>query len=505
MMPLLVLLGCNASKDGDSGATGPVHAECASPASSLTYTEVGAAWGLVDTTDDEYFPGDGGGVTIADLDEDGLDDVILAPRNGPPVIHWNEGGAFRQEPIELGIVGHHVAAVDIDGDRHLDLFVNGPGSEDNRFLSQWLLGDGAGNFALHATPGVPYSPGALHSLDAADLDRDGDLDVLLAYLGPDMLLLNDGAGGFTSVFEDHFGSADWTGLSWVGVFQDLDVNGWPDVFVANDLQQNTREWSRLYMNVDGQFSQATAPITVNAMGGSALDYDNDGDVDLFVTGTGPNGLYQNYGDGVWVDVSNATGARGPNDIGRMHMSSATWDMDNDGWVDIVTTGGRVGIDQAMLDLQDEIEPDALMRNECGVFTDIGGTTGFSDDGDSRGVAVGDLNNDGMPDLVVGELGRPSRVHLAARTDARALDVELVGVSSNAFGIGARVEARTPSGVVRGTMKTLQGRIGNGPMRVHLGLGTSPVEGLTVYWPSGQVQEVEVEAGVSGRITVTEPG
>jgi hypothetical protein len=492
------------------GCADPVDDTAAPPPNDCTiarpvYTDIAVAWGLVDTTDTEPFPSFGSGVTVADLDEDGRDDVVIGVRTDVTVIHWNRGDRFEQERLDVGLLGDHVAAVDVDGDRHLDLVIGGIPPDDPRGHLYVVRGDGAGGFGVaEEIVGLDVPFGGAMAIDGADVDHDGDVDLYVTSRGVDDLLLNDGAGRFVNAGAA-LGLATWTGTAWLGALPDLDGDGWADLFVAKDLQ-STNGPSRVYHSDAGVFVEDVAPTTVNAMGGSPVDYDRDGDLDLYVAGTGPDGLYRNDPAFPWVDVSVATGARGDNDVGRMHLGSAGVDVDDDGWPDLVTVGGRAAGEAALLAGQDLVEPDALLHNDGGVFTDVATEVGFGDDGDGRAVAIGDLDGDGTPEIVVTGLGVPSHVYRSACVTGRALDVELVGAAGtdNAYGLGARVVVETSAGTSVGWVTTLQGLGGNGPPRAHVGLGDAQVLGVTVYWPSGRVQDVDVDdLAWGGRIRVVE--
>lgn len=496
-MLLLLLFACGVV-DSESGVDRSGGDSAAYTACPLAYEDLASSWGLVDTTDDLPYPNDGGGVTIADLDEDGLDDVVLAVRSGTTVIHWNRGDRFEQEALEQSFPGNHVAAIDVNGDRHLDLLVSGTRSDRATPDFVLLPGDGAGRFA--APESLPTPTGSILSVDAADYDHDGDLDLYVATGGRDDLLVNDGSGGFISKGEAALAVDAWTWRSWVGLWLDANNDGWADLLVGNDLQSEFGP-TRFYNNAAGVLTEVTAPITVNAMGGSVLDYNNDGALDVYITGTGPDGLYSNDGSGGWFDAATAAGAVGTNDVGRMHLGSVAFDADNDGWTDLAVVGGRFGIDDRLLALQDVVEPDSLLLNRDGMFMESAADVGFGDNGDGKAVAAGDLDGDGILELVVTQLGQPSHVYRTACTGSRTLVVELVGKSGNTYGIGARVDVHTSEGERRAWVGTLQGINANGPPRAHIGLGAAEVEGITVYWPSGRVQDVDVSE--AGRIVVEE--
>lgn len=494
-MFLLWLVACGAHDS--AGDSAPV-VEWPCTGTELVYEDIATSWGLVDTTDDEPYPDDGSGVAVADLDEDGLDDIVIGVRTSATVIHWNRGDHFEQEALDLGYPGNAVAAVDVDGDRHLDLLVSGTREGQVKPDFDLLRGDGAGGFG--SPEGLTDPIGPVIAIDAADYDHDGDIDLFTTNTGPGELHVNDGDGHFTPMGEALLDVGSWTPGSWISLWIDTNNDGWDDLFVGKDLQTELGP-SRLYANEQGTLVETTAPLTVNAMGGSVLDYNGDGWLDIFVSGTGGNGLYANDATGGWYDVAAATGAEGDNTMGQMSLGSLAFDADNDGWTDLAAAGGRFANDEALLSAQDPYEPDSLLLNREGMFEPIGDAAGFGDDGDGKAIAGGDLDGDGTMEIIVTQSGIPSHVYRSECTANRSVDVELYGLGGNAYGIGARVDAHTSEGDRRGWVRTLQGLSSSGPPRAHIGLGSAALQGLTVYWPGGTVQEVDVQ--VPGRVSVHE--
>ena len=247
--------------------------------------------------------------------------------------------------------------------------------------------------------------------------------------------------------------------------------------------------TRLYANDTGSLAEGTPPTTINAMGGSIVDHDRDGDPDLYITGTGPDGLYAN--DDGWIDVSAAAAAMGDNDLGRMHLGSVAADLDNDGWTDLVAVAGRWGGDDGLLRNQDLVEPDAIRLNTEGHFA--AADLGFGDDGDNTSVVAADLDGDGTLELVEGTVGGPSHVWRSPCVAAWSVEVEPVG------GLGSTVIAHTSAGDRYGRVALGTGLLGTGPPRAWIGLGDARLQGLTVRWPDGIEQEVETTT--PGRIRV----
>lgn len=496
---LLALAGCAANPAVDSGATedsdAPSASLCTEPHGERSYTRVDEV--LVDSSDDEPFPMAGSPVVFADMDGDGDDDLVLGLRAGGVHVHENTGEGFAvHDALSPTLSIESLSIGDVDGDGDLDLFVSGWSLRQyvQLFVNQGglVFEDQTEAWGLDA---VEYLGESRHAT-FGDADLDGDLDLVFISTGKVFLFENF----YSRLFVDRSdvlepGDENWPALTWQALWIDVDADLDPDLVFALDLQQEF-EPSRVLLNEgDWNFTQSVEEsglaYSVNAMGASSGDIDNDGDPDVLITSTGPQGLYSNLGDGSYVDVTASEGAAGPYSFQEMGFGSALFDHDNDGLVDIFLVGGRVADTQDFLDSQDDEQPDTLL---------VQGTDGFSiedfgisDDADGRGVALGDLDHDGALDLVVGNVGTPSALYRAACSENAALVVELVGTRSNSFGIGARVDLTTSAGTQTRWITENTGLAAASHPRAHFGLGDATVEELVVTWPSGEVQEVEVDA------------
>jgi hypothetical protein len=233
------------------------------------------------------------------------------------------------------------------------------------------------------------------------------------------------------------------------------------------------------------------------MGIDFSDYDNDGWPDLLVDDLANQeyALYRNNRDGTFDYDSYATG------IGRSTMLHSGWglrfvDYDNDGWKDLLVAQGHD------LDTIEKIspqlhyrEPVMLLRNIGGKgFVDVGSVSGevFRQRWVGRGMAIGDLDNDGRMDAVVTENGGPVHILMnRTKTANHWIGFKLVGHKSNRDGIGAVIEVDTAKGSQWYTVTTASSYMSSGDVRAHFGLGTEEgAKAVKVRWPSGIVQSLK---------------
>ena len=440
--------------------------------------------------------GYGMGVAVGDYDNDGWPDLFLANVNGNQLFHNNGDGTFTDVTAKAGLSGalHNgrkmwsVSAgwFDYNNDGLLDLFVSN--------YCEW---DPAHEPACMGLNGRGYC----HPNSFAPL--------------PNTLYRNNGDGTFTDVSEQT-GIAAIQGKGMGVVFADYDGDGFMDVFVANDNSQNL-----LFHNLGGKrFEEVALPAGVaynedgNALAGMGADFrdlNNDGLPDIWHTAieneTFP--LFLNRGGG---QFSNATQSSGLARITRMMSgwSNGIVDLDNDGWKDLVVSRGNVmdNIDQISRHFR-YAEPNAVFRNlGNGQFADVSATAGadFLRPAPYRGLAYGDLDNDGRIDLVVTALGGPVRVFRnVTETHNHWILLKLVGTKSNRMGIGAQIRITTEDGRSQyNEVTTSTGYAASSDPRVHFGLGTSrTVREIEIRWPSGTRQLLHEVTG-DRVVAVTEP-
>ncbi len=504
----------------------------------------------------------GSGTAVFDYDNDGLLDLFFA--NGAPVIdpapkgyipkkagpadwnrlyHQKKDGTFEDVTEKAGLqgigYGMGVAVGDFDNDGFEDLYVTAFGG--NRLYHN----NGNGTFidvtAASGTGGSSTS-GEQWSTSAAwvDLDNDGLLDLIVlryvkwdwedvwcgehregyrAFCHPDifpaiapLVYHNDGHGKFTEVAQKIGLGNPGKGL---GVaIADFDRDGKIDIAVANDSMLEF-----LFHNKGaGQFEETgmLAEIAVDGdgrtyagMGIDFQDYDNDGLPDLVITNLANQkyALYRNNGDGSFTYDTYASG------FARMTLLHSGWgihflDYDNDGRKDLLVSQGH-DLDTVELNFPQlhYKEPMLLARNTGKGFLDVSKDSGpaFSQPWVGRGMAVGDLDNDGRLDAVVSTNGGAAHIlHNETRTDNHWVTLALTGHISNRDAIGALVKLTTAHGVQYATVSTTGSYLSSNDKRVHFGLATdTTVKSVEIHWPSGIVQHLE-NLAVDRSIPIDEP-
>ena len=476
-----------------------------------------------------------GGVGLLDYDNDGLLDVYLVNGAAIPLLRkegpeyanrlYRNLGNFKFVDVTQAAhaegrgYGMGVAVGDYDNDGFPDLYITNFGQ------NQLLHNRGDGTFEDVTEKAGVGGGGWSTSAAFLDYDRDGYLDLfvaryavyelgkyppcrdevgLLGYCLPDLfqpmsalLFHNNHDGTFTDV--SHAAGIDRVKGRGLGVtIGDYDGDGWPDILVTNDRGRNF-----LFHNKgDETFEEVGLPAGIAysmdgmaraGMGTDFGDYDQDGWLDILVNNFQAEGmaLFHNSNGQFFTDVGGQVGLHDPS-YPYVVFGGKFVDYDNDGLLDIFAVSGHTQDDVSSY--QPYItypEPKLLFRNVGGSFVRV-------DDGPegalgqlkvSRGAAFGDLNNEGVVDVVVNNTNdNPQILRNMAGSQNKSLLIKLVGTKSNRDGIGTRLEVHYGNHVQILEAKGAASYLAANDLRVHVGLGAcAQVDELILRWPSGKVQ------------------
>ncbi len=486
----------------------------------------------------------GSGAALFDYDNDGRLDIFLV--NGAPLAdptplgtipqksgpkYWNRlfhqkpDGTFEDVTEKAGLEGTGydmgVAVGDYDNDGYDDLYVTGYGG------NHLYHNNGDGTFTDVTKQSGTGGSGWSTSATWVDLDNDGLLDLVVlrymkwdfndiycgehregyrAYCHPDtfqpispLVYHNDGNGHFTEV-------AAKVGLDKPGkglgiAVADYDRDGKIDIAIANDSMLEY-----LYHNKgDGTFEEVGLPSemavdgdgrTFAGMGIDFQDYNNDGLPDMVITDLANQkyALYKNNGDGSFSYDSYVSG------IGSMTLLHSGWgihflDYDNDGRKDLLIVQGHdldtISLDYPQLHYK---EPMMLANNTGSGFVNVSEESGdiFKQAWAGRGLAIGDIDNDGRLDAVVTTNGGPAYViRNETKTNNHWLTLLLVGHRTNRDGIGSVIKLTTADGSQWDTVTTGGSYLSSSDKRAHFGLGSAKVaESIEIRWPSGIIQTLK---------------
>ena len=448
-----------------------------------TFTDITAGSGMTRS-------GWGQGCCVGDYDNDGLDDLFVVSYYGQPILYKNHGdGKFTDVTAKAGLTqkgtrwNSGCAFLDYDKDGHLDLFV-----------ANYI------DFDIKTAP-LPEAAGCAYKGMQVACGPPG-LDG-----GKNILYHNNGDGTFTDVskkagIEDTIGTY---GLS--VVVADLDNDGWPDIYVANDstaatFYQNQKDGTFKDLAIEAGIAYSPDGKPQAGMGVAVGDFNRDGLLDIVKTNFAgdTDSLYLNLGDGTFEDHTYLSGL-GLN-TRYLGWGVAFVDVDNDGWPDIFISNGHVypEVDGSHLDAP-YAEHKYLYRNlRNGQFEDVTnlGGTGMTDAVPARGCAIGDFNNDGNMDIVVNCVNSlPQLLRCDASIQRNWIKLRLVGTKSNRTGIGARVTVtattapQAESGSIKQPMKQIDELRSGGSyysqndLRMHFGLDRAThADTVEIAWPSG---------------------
>ncbi len=539
ILSFVLITGSLAAQVAQPAKSSPIRLEDATASSGIQFTHSFGSrklGSLLEST--------GAGCVWFDYNNDGLPDLYVVsgrplddsihpyPLKEKPAtpphnhLYRNDGnGKFTDVTDQAGVAPDMfsiaVAAADFDNDGYTDLLVTGYG----RAVLYRNKGDGTFEDVTKKS-GINVERWSISS-SWLDYDRDGCVDLFVGryvqfdpkyrafypadnYPGPldyegdtNKLYHNNCNGTFTDVTEKS-GLAEFKGRTMGVTSADFDGDGWPDIYVANDKTENF-----LFRNKhDGTFEEIATQAEVaygqdgestSAMGPVFVDFDGDGNLDLWVTDSKYNRLMRNTGKKQFDDMGPTSG------IAQANAQYVSWgsgfkDFDNDGWPDVLIFHGGL--------IHMVPQEHSLFRAlGKGKFEDVSRDAGAVLDTKTvaRGACFADYDNDGRMDAYFINLGsQGTLIHNVSQTKNHWVEIQLRGRKSNRDGIGARVE------VTAGSRKQVQERVsGSGYLsqddwRLHFGLGdATKIDSVTVKWPSGIEQKIE-NAQVDRVLTIEEP-
>ena len=483
------------------------------------------------------------GVAVFDYNNDGFPDLYFVngaqipelQKTGPEfynrLYRSNGDGTFTDVTELAGVEGEGysmgVAAGDYDNDGWEDLYVTGV----NRNTLYHNNGDGTFTDLTDKAGlrGVDPERGKMWSICAGwfDYDNDGWLDLFVVdycvwgldkdpFCGssrtghrvychpskfdplPNALYHNNHDGTFTDVSRSS-GITQHLGKGMGVAFADYDGDGFTDVFVANDTTRNFL----FHNNGNGTFDEVGLEqgvayngdgAALSYMGADFRDVDNDGLPDLFITAISNETFsYFHNVEGHYFEDSTPTSGLTRLSIFMSGWSNGIFDINNDGWKDLVSVNSHVN-DNIEMEMNVPFrQTNAVFANTGERFVDVSAAAGrdFQIPAAHRGLAFGDLDNDGRIDLVDSILNSPSEIFRnVTEGDAHWLEIKTVGTVSNRDGIGAKIRLESASGVQYNHVTTSVGYAGSSDRRVHFGLGKDVlVKTLEIRWPSGIRQQL----------------
>jgi hypothetical protein len=511
-------------------ANRPVTFEDVTKASGITWVHNNAH------SQDRYLPETvGAGCAFLDYDNDGWMDIYLV-NSGPSdffkpttplknaLYHNNHDGTFTDVTDKAGVAGGNfgmgVAAADFDGDGWVDLYVTGYGR------NILYRNNGNGTFTDVTDKAGVAAPGWSTCAVWFDYDNDGRLDLFVSSFvlydkaaqalyctdeskrryycvprffkpQPSRLFHNNGDGTFADVSKES-GIANSPGKSFGAVATDVNNDGLMDLFVANDtmpnflfLNKGNGKFEEVGLAAGVAYSEAGNPRS--GMGVDASDFDGDGWQDLFVANIDQEffSLYRNQKDLTFTDE--------PGEIAPATQLLSGWglkffDYDDDGDPDLLLANGHPDdLIEMRVSRVKYREPLLLFENTGRGFRNVSAQSGaaFAKDFSARGLAVGDIDNDGDLDVLISNNGEPP---LLLRNDGgnrnHWLGLQLVATKSNPAGVGALITWQA-GGVKRTRLKTSGGSyLASHDPREILGIGGAPkLDFVEIRWPSGKVDRL----------------
>ena len=527
LLLLLIVAACggSGSSNPQSGPSIQNLPEPLAPTVDLEFTlqptstsGLDRTWGyLVPTDSDAEFGASG--IAAADYDDDGDIDLYVVGGNvAANALFQNQGdGTFVNVASDVGLDLVHKGSgsvfADIDSDNDLDLFIGAVEGDDF-----FVMENRNGIYVdVTVSSGIALTVPNTISASFGDYDSDSDLDLTLGHWGSpqnadtETLWSNNRDGTFENVSMPSQVAATLieevdpdqvrsrtprsrTDHSFTPTFSDIDDDGDQDLLMVSDFRT-----SQVYLNQgDGRLVLATDRDVIKDQGGrgSALgDYDNDGDMDWFVSSIHQigesddevmnygNRLYSNKGDGTFTDITDTAAVAD----GGWGWGACFADFDNDGWLDIAQVNGWNRLDE--VEANDyTVDRIRLFHNQGdGTFSEIAQNAGLDHMGQGRGIACFDANRDGLQDIVIATSDDNQLVYYRNTTenDNHYLSVRLETNGRNTDAVGARITATTTTGTQLREIRIGNNYTSQNPAEAHFGLGEETEVEIGVRWPDGR--------------------
>ena len=449
----------------------------------INFENQGNLYGLDFSTGTTFL---GSGVSFVDYDNDGWDDLTFASGNNQSIRFFkNFTGFFVEQFYNIPTMDYptkSITWVDFDNDGDKDLFVT---SFNNG--NKLLQNDGDFNFLdITTTANLPTENIYSYGASWGDIDNDGFLDIFISSfdsnrLIPNLLFKNNRDGTFTNVSESANISSSGH-LSFCSAFIDYNKDGWQDIYISNDRALNT---NILYKNNgDGTFTDVSqesgAGIAIDAMSVTVGDFNSDGWFDIYVTNTPTLGNYflKNNGDGTFTNIAEDT---------ETQVFGTCWgavfiDAENDSDLDIYASSAVFG---------DSPFNSSMFFRNIGNETFVTSTTNFygfvDDDKESYSNATGDVDNDGLLDIIVNNSNNQKVDFWKNNTSTvnNWLKINLEGTSSNKDGVGSVIEISVNGNTQYSYAVCGEGYLSQSSFTETLGIGNNlVVDYVKIKWLSG---------------------